>query len=194
MRILLLPVCVCVRAASTTTKGKGAFSAISSTSSRGDESKAIDGNRSTFSWMTASFAKGEHTITATVPSSCAMLAGVSWSTGAITARGTSSDGLYVRFQVNGIPLSLVADTSDPRLPTNQFITSPTSNGWHLNAAVVNERSHAFSWSPMVATQLQLVFTIAYPVHWPIFEINPVCAKGPSVVPKPTPCCLFCSAP
>ena len=182
---------------------KGAFSAISSTGSSGDESNAIDGNHGTFSWMTGQHRimneqspcrftcelvnfpmhcrkhSTQHAITATVPSSCATLAGVSWSTGAITARGTSSDGLYVRFQVNGIPLSLVADTSDPRLPTNQFITSPTSNGWHLNAAVVNERSHAFSWSPIFATQLQLVFTIAGSVHWPIIEINPVC-KGPSV--------------
>ena len=165
---------------------KGTFSAITCTHSRGDESNAIDGDVATRSWMTADYASGEQTITATLPSSCALIGGVSWSTGPLTTRGTPTDDLSVRFELNGQTVSGVVDTSDPMVPASKFTTSPTSTGWHIEDATAESRSHSFTWPAVAATQLNLIFKVTGIAQWPIIEINPLCVQGKGYPPVPPP--------
>jgi hypothetical protein len=147
----------------------GVFTAITSTSSRGDEHNAIDGDISTWSWMTSGSTTGVQTITAILPSSCIFLRGVSWLTG----NGEYGD-LSVRFKINGQTVSGVVDDSDPSLPSNEFTSSPKSSGWHLTAAAAHENAHSFIWPAVQTTQLEIAYTMAGYVHWPIREINPLC--------------------
>jgi len=153
----------------------GTFSAISITSSRGDEAKAIDGDLKTYSWMTKSYTTATpQTITASVHNSCAKLGGVSWSTGPITTRGTATDDLSVRFQMVGKPVSAVVDESNPKV-VGKFTSSPKSSGWHLTAVAVEGKSHSFPWPLVKTAELKLVFKVSGFVHWPIYEISPRCS-------------------
>ena len=156
------------------------FVAISSTNSRGDEANAIDGNLNTVSYMTAyaSPIGMQQTITARLPPSCAALGGVSWSTG----RGASD--LSVRFQILGHPVSAVVDKSDSKLLA-KFTSSPGSSGWHLTAVNATGKSLSFTWPMVKTTELQLVFLVSGYVHWPIYEIDPLCGEEacPVVISK-----------